>query len=193
MPTLADYLRLAPFSLDELVAATNGVLRGHPRLEVSRRTLRYYIAQGAIPPPVGPPKYARYEAEHLLRAVGLRALSARGRRLEEARRELDVLLREPPEEVARELQSRVEGLRSEDAPLEDADEVAEPAAVYELAAPAPASMPELRAAGPASLAASPVLRLRLTPEITLELPGSELDVSHLRTAEREIRKLLDSS
>ena len=189
MPTLADYLRLAPFSLDELVAATNGVLRGHPRLEVSRRTLRYYVAQSAIPPPVGPPKYARYEAEHLLRAVGLRALSARGRRLEEARRELDALLREPPEEVAHELQSRVESLRDEDAPIEDA----EPAALYELAAPAPASMPELRVAGSAPLAASPVLRLRLTPEITLELPGSELDPRHLRTAEREIRRLLDSS
>ena len=85
MPKLADYLRLAPFSVDELVEAANSVLRDRPRLHVARRTVRYYVGERVVPPPVGPPKHARYEADHLLRLVAARCLGDEGRSLEGVR------------------------------------------------------------------------------------------------------------
>lgn len=45
MPRIVDYSTLAPFSLEELVGAANSVLRGRPDLEVSIRTVRFYIAK----------------------------------------------------------------------------------------------------------------------------------------------------
>ena len=88
MPTISDYLRLAPFSVDELVEAANSVLRERPRLHVARRTVRYYVGEKVMPPPDGPPKHARYEADHLIRLVAARCLGDEGRSLEAIRGEL---------------------------------------------------------------------------------------------------------
>lgn len=92
MPRIADYRPLAPFNLEELVGAANSVLRGRPDLEVSIRTVRFYIARGLIPGPLGPPRKARYELEHLIRIVGYRLLQRRGVSLEAARETVDALL-----------------------------------------------------------------------------------------------------
>jgi DNA-binding transcriptional MerR regulator len=92
MPEIVDYVRLAPFSLEELVDAANSLLRHRPRLEVSRRTVRYYVSEGVLPPPSGSPKFSRYGVEHLLRLVGARCLQDQGWSLERARKDLDRIL-----------------------------------------------------------------------------------------------------
>ncbi|MCW5942393.1 MAG: MerR family transcriptional regulator [Fimbriimonadaceae bacterium] len=84
MPTVDDYASLAPFSLEELVGAANAVLRDRPSLHVQGRTVRYYIANGLLPPPSGGPKFARYGVEHLRRIVAIRQWLDEGLSLQEA-------------------------------------------------------------------------------------------------------------
>lgn len=88
MPSIDDYRALAPFTLDELVAAVNSVLRDRPAIHVQARTVRYYIAQGLVPSPAGGPKYARYAFEHLQRIVAIRTWLDEGVSLDEARKRL---------------------------------------------------------------------------------------------------------
>jgi DNA-binding transcriptional MerR regulator len=84
VPTLDDYAPLAPFTLEELVGAANAILRDRPRLNISERTVRYYISNGLLPPPSGGPKYARYGIEHLLRIVSIRQWLDSGLTLEQS-------------------------------------------------------------------------------------------------------------
>lgn len=79
MPTPEDYQDLAPFTLDELVRAANSVLSDDPSLRVLPRTIRYHIAKGLLPPPSGPPRYARYGYEHLVKVVQIRRDQSRGK------------------------------------------------------------------------------------------------------------------
>lgn len=86
MPTLEDYENLGPFSPDELVEAVNAIIKPSTRLpEFTRRTLRYYVSEGIIPPPEGPPKYSRYSFEHLKRIVEAKLRQDKGERLESIR------------------------------------------------------------------------------------------------------------
>ena len=86
MPELEDYANLGPFSADELVEAVNTVLGQRDRTPVfTRRTLRYYVSEGLIPPPEGPPKYSRYIFEHLVLIVDAKRMQDQGMRLDEVR------------------------------------------------------------------------------------------------------------
>jgi DNA-binding transcriptional MerR regulator len=90
---LTFYQGLAPFSIEELVDAANSVLQHRPRLKVTRRTVRYYVQEGVLPPPAGSPKFARYGYDHLLRIVGARCLQDLGSSLGTVRETLDRDLR----------------------------------------------------------------------------------------------------
>lgn len=93
MPKVEDYASLAPFSLDELVAAANSVLRDRPKLAVSSRTVRYYISKGLLPSPSGGPKFARYSWNHLDQIVKIRTYLDQGFSLDQVATELGVSLR----------------------------------------------------------------------------------------------------
>lgn len=88
MPRVEAYRRLAPFGARELVDSANALLRGRERLQISERTLRYYISQKLLPPPEGPPKIARYSFEHLVGLIAIRGLQDRGVSLDRIRDEL---------------------------------------------------------------------------------------------------------
>lgn len=88
MPTIEDYEPLAPFTLDELVAAANSLLRDLPSMVVQPRTIRYYIAQGLLDPPRGSPKFARYGVEQLRNVVSIRRWVHAGESLEECAKRL---------------------------------------------------------------------------------------------------------
>lgn len=77
---------MGPFTIDELVSAVNSVLRDRPDLTVTKRTIRFYVAQGIIPPPRGAPKFARYPFENLLTIVAIRRMQDRGEKLEVAQK-----------------------------------------------------------------------------------------------------------
>lgn len=83
MPKVSDYVLTAPFTLEELVAAANSILRDKPRMEVSARTVRYYISRGLLPGAIGSPKNARYRIEHLERLVAIRQHLDQGQSLEQ--------------------------------------------------------------------------------------------------------------
>lgn len=55
---------------------------------VSRRTVRYYVQEGLIPPPLGVGRGNHYGAEHLERLLRVKALQESGRTLDEIRRTL---------------------------------------------------------------------------------------------------------
>lgn len=78
MRSVTEYRKLAPFSMEDLVESANALLRDRPRLEVSSRTVRYYISQRLLPPPEGPPRLAKYTYEHLLALIAIRGLQDRG-------------------------------------------------------------------------------------------------------------------
>ncbi len=58
---------------------------------VSVRTVRYYISEGLLPPPIGHGTYARYTQDHLDRLLVISALKERYLPLREIRRSLDAL------------------------------------------------------------------------------------------------------
>lgn len=56
---------------------------------VSRRTVRYYVQEGLVPPPRGLGRAATYGRAHLERLLRVKELQERGLTLEEVRRELE--------------------------------------------------------------------------------------------------------
>lgn len=84
MPNIQDFARYAPFSFDQLIKAANSILREKPRLQLSPRTVRYYMAEGVVPAPIGSTRNARYENEHLARLVGIRLLQDQGLSISDA-------------------------------------------------------------------------------------------------------------
>jgi DNA-binding transcriptional MerR regulator len=90
MPTLDDYAPFAPFTLDELVTAANRILAGAATEEIRERTVRYYISERLLPPPISGGKHARYGLEHLRRLVAIRTWLGEGVGLAEAKARLGV-------------------------------------------------------------------------------------------------------
>jgi DNA-binding transcriptional MerR regulator len=56
---------------------------------VSRRTVRYYVQEGLIPPPLGLGRGNHYTAEHLEQLLRVKAMQENGRSLVDIRRALD--------------------------------------------------------------------------------------------------------
>lgn len=79
----------APYSMEELVKAANRILLDSRHAEVGTRTVRYYVSERLLPPPLGSPKLARYTFEHLLRLVSARALQDSGLKLDAIAAALD--------------------------------------------------------------------------------------------------------
>jgi DNA-binding transcriptional MerR regulator len=76
------------FSLDELASEA----------DVTPRTIRYYIAEGLLPPPDSPGRNARYSQEHLDRLRLIASMKDRYLPLKEIRRTLASM---PPERISR--------------------------------------------------------------------------------------------
>lgn len=55
---------------------------------VSRRTVRYYVQERLLPPPLGVGRGHHYAAEHLQQLLRVKAMQAAGRTLDEIRRTL---------------------------------------------------------------------------------------------------------
>ncbi len=53
---------------------------------VSRRTVRYYVQEGLIPPPLGVGRGNHYTGEHLHQLLRVKAMQEAGRTLDEIRR-----------------------------------------------------------------------------------------------------------
>jgi DNA-binding transcriptional MerR regulator len=53
---------------------------------VSRRTVRYYVQEGLIPPPLGVGRGNHYGAEHLEQIIRVKTMQEAGRTLDEIRR-----------------------------------------------------------------------------------------------------------
>lgn len=89
MPTLEDYQLLVPLNIRQLVEAANAILRPEPDREIQARTVRFYIDQGLLFPPVGGPKFAKYNLEHLRRIVAIRRWLNEGLSLKEVAMNLE--------------------------------------------------------------------------------------------------------
>lgn len=86
------------FSLDELASEA----------DVTPRTIRYYIAEGLLPPPDSPGRNARYSQEHLDRLRLIASMKDRYLPLKEIRRTLASL---SPERISR-MASKGSGVRA---------------------------------------------------------------------------------
>lgn len=154
--------------------ATNSVLRERPRLHVSKRTVRYYISQGVVPAPEGPPKYARYGIAHLARIVGARILLDSGMNLETANRRLDSLAAQ---------QALVQGVER---------------LIGGASAPAELAVRETRPVYKSRLRqGSPIrpryLRISLTPDATLELKDTDDLENTLQLALQALQQEIEDS
>lgn len=65
------------------------ILELSKRTDVSRRTIRYYIQEGLLPPPKGETRAALYSEEHLEILLRIRRLQSEGLSLEAIRRRLE--------------------------------------------------------------------------------------------------------
>lgn len=88
---------MSPCTARELLKCAEQVLGelGLPGIQL--RTLRFYIAQGVVPPPIGSLKFARYEFLHLHSLVLSRAMQDQGMKLAEIKSQLkpSLVMREP--------------------------------------------------------------------------------------------------
>jgi DNA-binding transcriptional MerR regulator len=182
---LESYRKLAPFTIDELVDAANSALRSKPKLQVTKRTVRYYIAEGIVSHPQGAPKYARYSFEALLRLIGARCLLDQGQTLESSRKMLDgLIVKSVPEAVAA-VESWLQPPLEESAPVP-------------MAPPAPSMAPmahlfQVRQPEPLRFEQRSVRRTKLAEGVVLET-DERVDFSEaLNLAEREIQRLKELS
>jgi DNA-binding transcriptional MerR regulator len=190
---LRRYQNLGPFTIDELVSAVNSVLRDRPDLAVTKRTIRFYVAQGIIPPPRGAPKFARYPFENLLTIVAIRRMQDRGEKLEVAQKRAVQVRMSDPEEAIRWVESLGKG---------ESPQVREQQAVYSVPPPssamAPPSVPPLqdshrllRESAPSrSWRTTPLERYELGPDITLTVPADRDQERVLNEAREAITEIL---
>jgi DNA-binding transcriptional MerR regulator len=78
---------------------------------VSRRTIRFYVQEGLLPPPLGIGRGSHYAQEHLDRLLQVKALQEEGTPLEAIRRRLrgaaEEVLLAAPQEVERDTWTRL--------------------------------------------------------------------------------------
>lgn len=82
MTSIKDFASRAPYTADDLVAIVQELLPRYPNQVFTKRTMRFYIAQGVVHRPLGSPKFARYSYEHLLQLLATRMLQDQGYKLE---------------------------------------------------------------------------------------------------------------
>jgi len=90
---ISAYRKYAPFTADKLIDAANAILGASELPAISKRTLRFYTAQGVVPRPLGSPKFARYGYEHLLTILTARALQDQGNKLHQIKQECEDIRR----------------------------------------------------------------------------------------------------
>lgn len=173
MATLAEFLRLSPFSLSELVDAVNAVLRARPALLIRERTVRFYISRRVVPGPFGSPKLARYEAEHLVRIVALRLLQDQGIPLDEASSRLNRMFEMGLERVVEQIDRMLVEQPSGRGFFEEY-EVDEPRGLFEKKMASMAIPTDRRRESPFDEPKSPfrpheVTRYRIVPGVVLEV------------------------
>jgi DNA-binding transcriptional MerR regulator len=189
MPPLVSYAKVAPFGIEELVESANSVLRHRPRLQTTIRTVRFYASRSLLPKPSGAPKLARYGMEHLGRLVAIRCLQDQGVSLEDIADQLDQTFSKGQVEALRWVQDLVDG-KQEEIVLFDAQPPQHNR--YLLHSPAPLTVGERRE--DLELDADTSYRIRLTPEVVLEVSTRLTPMEGLRDAQREIvRKLHDTT
>ena len=190
MPTLADYQGLAPFSLEELVDAANSVLRERPKLHVSKRTVRYYIQSGFLPPPQGSPKYARYGMDYLIRLAGARCLLDQGQPLQAAARDLETLMAGGMPQAASHVQRLIDAQRGSDM---HASPYPAPAPMVAESRDVIYSSPLRRLPPEPRMDVHEVRRIRLTEHATLEIQGAGDLTSTLIEAADAIHEIISHS
>jgi DNA-binding transcriptional MerR regulator len=188
---LRHYQRLGPFTIDELVSAVNSVLRDRPDLAVSRRTIRFYVAQGIIPPPRGAPKFARYPFENLLTIVAIRRLQDQGDRLEVAHKRAIQVRMTDLDGTIRWVESLAKG---------DVSQVREPENFYNVpphspVAPPPSAQPMAhsfhQSPNPSRpRRTAPLEQYELGLDITLTVPAERDQRQVLEEAQEAIREIL---
>lgn len=156
---------------------------------VSRRTIRYYVEIGLLPPPEGAGRAALYRQEHLERLNWIRALQEHRLSLEEIRAQLAV-----KPSVAGESRWMLASVDLSAPAVPGASSAADYLAALRTSRPAPPPA-AARAVGPAqppSYEAEQWLRISLSPDVELHVRrrGSRLDrrVAHLV---REARRIFE--
>jgi MerR HTH family regulatory protein len=103
---------------------------------VSRRTVRYYVQEGLIPPPTGLGRGAHYGKEHLEALLLVKSMQERGLLLDEIRlgRSPGKPRVEDPPAVPRSLWSRIELLPGIELHVSSRHQIPRPSKLHELAA-----------------------------------------------------------
>lgn len=105
---------------------------------VSRRTVRYYVQEGLLPPPTGLGRGAYYGPEHLQRLLRVKAMQEQGMSLEEIWRALSpggekATVEHRPAPLKRSLWTRVEILPGVELQVASGRRLPSPGRLFELA------------------------------------------------------------
>lgn len=79
---------MQPCTAKDLLKHASAILESLGLQGIRDRTLRYYIQNGVVPPPIGSPKFARYDFRHLQGLVTARALQNQGMKLMQIRSQM---------------------------------------------------------------------------------------------------------
>lgn len=193
MPSVKDYRKLAPFTSDELIDAANSLLRSKPGFELTKRTLRYYVSTGVLPPPQGTTRQSRYAIEHLAALVAVRSMQYEGLILDKAKTEVERALGRGPDAAV-----ALADYWLDHRPQIDPSQAQ--AMLFQAKVSREGYMPGVflsRSAEPTDLkrlsrrsSVETVQRIRLSRGIMLEVSGRDLNEA-LEEALRAIEKLID--
>lgn len=90
--SIRNFQSMPPVTADALVAYANELLISRGSALITKRTLRFYTSNDVVPSPLGSPKFARYDYKHLICLVGARALQDQGNKLPKIKKELTTTL-----------------------------------------------------------------------------------------------------
>lgn len=176
---LREYRSLPAMTADELIATANEFLAARGASLISKRTLRFYTAQGVVPVPLGSPKYARYGYEHLLSMLAARSLQDQGMRLEQIRFEIAEIQTGRLNRIEGRVEAWLENKWPHKGKLLAAKETS-------VADPESAKIAKLAQMG------STFIRLPLGPNVSLEISDTITIESDLNKAYKEFGKLITS-
>ncbi len=156
------------------------------RVGVTPRTVRYYVAEGLLPPPGGGGQNRTYTEEHLLRLQAIKRLKEAYLPLGEIRRQMEGLSRDQLEELV-----ETPSPPQPSSALDYIGSVLSPSLSHN-AAPAPPSPPSVEMAEAEAPAGSVWRRVSIAPGVELHYEPSgdnQRDAAIARLVE-EARKLL---
>ncbi len=169
----------ASFLLEDLIHAVNDLLVPQNIQGINKRTVRFYISRGLIPPAIGPSRHARYNYEHLIRIIAIKKLQIEGLDLNQIQETLSQNLKMQDSQFEKSIQEWIEK------DFNSRPFLHESSRRYNLK-----KRKSLEEADPKWLE---IKKIKLTANMSLEIAGDRFSKEELKEALKQLERLIAAS